>query len=123
MSDFGSGVYLHPVDGSAQYDWDFDVDETGDIRTTSDLDELMKDVAFSTARAIQQEIGGPIRPVTLNRIDAIVTAVLEAEPRIDEVIRVEIEENARDPDRVDIQGLVNTDNGTQELVFSSEVNT
>lgn len=121
MTEFGSGIHLDSTPGESSYDWDFVVDETGDLKTSSGLDELLKDVAFITARRIQTQIGEPTSPTTLNRIDAIVKETLREEPRVDRIMRVEVTQS-NNKNQVNISANVVASGEQQELVFSENIN-
>ena len=116
MSDnFGGGIYLTDNSDLAPT-WDLDVDESGDIRTVTGIDELNKDVAYATAVEIQDTaIGERLEPVVLRRIKAIVRSVFQDEERIDNILIV----NAREAgmDTVEVVAEVRANDETIELVF------
>jgi len=81
MSNFGSGIFLNE-------DWDFEVDATGDLKSTSGLDELQKDVSFNLSRNI--EIGKRLDSSTQKSIQVTVRDVLVNESRIDSIRELEV---------------------------------
>jgi hypothetical protein len=120
MTDFGRGLYLVPADvaeSNNKYDWDIDVDETGDLRSTDTGDEeLQKDIAFSSATFLRRSIGGPLDPQTFNEITVILRRTFNRDQRIDDIQNLSVSEGDG-INEVRINATVIVDNSEQELVF------
>lgn len=109
MTDFGAGIFLDS-------DLDFEVDESGDIRTTSGASELEKDLAFFVISVLNDRRGQRIDNRTLREIELITEDVLDRDPRVDSVSNVE----ARDVsgrNTIELIAKVIADTGEQELVI------
>lgn len=113
MTELGSSPYLTS-------DFDFEVDETGKIRTTSGLPELQKDVSYFLTANLEDELGRRLDNSSLKRAEVVARDVLNADPRIETVIGVTARDTERQEDRIEVISEVNVDTGPQELVF--EVN-
>jgi hypothetical protein len=114
MPDFGSGIYLTRQNDLGPV-WDLQVDSSGDIRMADGEDELLKDVAYSTAVRIQPELGQRFEPVVLNRIRARVKDALQDDDRIDVVLVVDATQT--DSDTLSVDAVANADDEEVELVF------
>jgi hypothetical protein len=108
MTDFGAGPKL-------TQDWDFEIDETGDIRSVSGLDELGKDLAFASSILLEVKRGLPQSPETNKKIESQARSIALADVRIDRVEYVEV--TTADNNTAEIVMVVVTDNEQQELVF------
>lgn len=118
---YGAGVYLSGGTGLDDRDvWDLDVDESGDVRTVDGVDELRKDVAFRSARRIQEDgiIGTPLTPTTRNRLRSLIRETINNEPRLSRIVsmdcRCEIASNSNAL-KVDVQ--VTTNEEELDLIF------
>lgn len=117
MTDhFGSGIHLNES-SSDGLSWDLDVDESGDIRTTSGLDELKKDLSFSLASRLEGILGNPLTPTTMNRIQAIVDDGISQDDRISRVIALDVQRVEGRPNTVQVQSQLNTTEGVVDLIF------
>lgn len=111
MTEYGGGIFLTK-------DWDFEVNNTGDIRTISGLDELEKDVAFQLASNLDQFIGSRITNEQANDIAIETQQQLSADPRIAAVLDLTVQFPDGDPDTVEVIATVrDTEGDEQELVF------
>lgn len=119
MTDFGSGLHLNSTEDTG-YVWDLDVDETGDIRTVSGMDELQKDLAFTAAIELEEYRGEPTNPTVLNRIHGVVIDILEQEVRIDNIVNVDVVETDIS-NRIKISALVESNNEDIELVITEDL--
>lgn len=109
MTDFGAGVFL-------TQDLDFEVTNTGDIRTTRGTSELEKDMAIQSIVGLTEFGGRKQTPQTRARLRARVTDILIADPRINDVVSVDVRFK-HSTDTVILTTGVRTDSGEQELVF------
>lgn len=117
---FGDGLYLvDSADEEGEYQWDLDVDESGDIRGSSGLDELQKDVAFRAAQALEEVIGAQLTPTTMNRVRAVVQDVLQTEERIQRVVRMDVSRVRGQSNTVRVRADVNTEFEVVSLVFTA----
>ena len=115
---FGNGIYLeNDIEESGAYQWDLDIDESGDIRGARGIDELQKDVAFKSAQALEGLLGNQLTPTTINRIRATVQDVLEQEDRISRVVRLDVSPIDGSRNSVKVRSEVNTESGVIALVF------
>lgn len=91
---YGGGIFLQDKDTirAGDYLWDFDVDESGDIRTIEGEAEFRKDISFNVRITLESFLGQPIRPVVENRIEAIVLDILRDDPRITAIRQVRVVE-------------------------------
>lgn len=110
MPDFGSGIFL-------TQDFDFEVTNTGDIRTESGVDELEKDIALQMIKEKDDLIGLPQYPNTSARISSQTREILNADPRVSQVVSVNVK-FITSLNEAEITSSVTTDNGEQELVFN-----
>jgi hypothetical protein len=109
MTDFGAGPYLTK-------DLDFEITTTGDIRTTSGVAELEKDIALQSLINLRNEIGVRDTPQNRARFRSQVRDILLADPRINRVTSVSVTFSRRN-EAAEIIADVITDNTEQELVF------
>ena len=108
MSNFGSGIFLNE-------DWDFEVDVTGDLKSTSGPDELQKDVSFNVARNV--EIGKRLDSSTQKKIQVTVRDVLVNEYRIESIRELDVR-RVDSSNKFEIIAEVDTiTDETPELVF------
>jgi len=114
---FGSGIHIHGNARGGQYEWDFDISESGDIRTVSGLDELQKDIAFRAAVNLEDTIGGPLTPTKMNRIRSIIRSTIEEEDRVRRIIQLDVSRVDGRPNTVQVNSTLNTVEGTAELIF------
>lgn len=118
MTDFGSGIYLTNNDDLGP-DWDMQVDETGDIRSSFRINELKKDVAYASAVALTGEIGQRRTPAVLNRIRSRARDVFRDEERIDSITTIDAQ--FVDNGTVEIVAIVRANLEEIELVFEVPV--
>jgi hypothetical protein len=109
MTDFGAGPYL-------TQDLDWEVTNTGDIRTTQGTQELQKDIALFAIAALQPILGQPESTETRGRMTAIVNDILNADPRVDKVVNVNVR-FIGSRNEAEVVADVITDNSEQQLVF------
>jgi hypothetical protein len=76
--DLGSGAALDK-------NFDFSVDETGDIEASYGFDELEKDLAFKMAINLQQFLGQTPTGGTIAKVSNIARRVAQNDPRINAV--------------------------------------
>jgi len=118
---YGSGPCLDD-------NFDFDVDESGDVRASTGFDELVKDVVFNVARALQYGdgittpetvgdggiIGSRLTGGALNDVELAASKVINDDPRVDAVLRIEATEASDRNDQieldVDVRALSDTTN-------------
>ena len=89
MTEYGSGPTLDE-------DFDFTVDETGDIKCTNQVGfetaELEKDLAFTIARRIDLEIGSRTTPAQQAAVKSLVRNIILRDSRIARILDVDIEQ-------------------------------
>jgi len=89
MTEYGSGPTLDE-------DFDFTVDETGDIQCTNQVGfetaELEKDLAFTIARRIDLEVGSRTTPAQQASIKSLVRNIILRDSRIARILDVNIEQ-------------------------------
>lgn len=107
--ELGGGIYLDP-------DFDFEVDSTGDLRTSTDLDELGKDISFNVATELQGELGRRVDTTTQKRINLIVQNELIEDPRIGSINDVTVRQLLPN-DGYEVVANCNTVGRTVELIF------
>lgn len=112
MTEFGAGPYL-------TQDLDWEVDSTGDVRTIDGVEELEKDMALFSIAALQSILGRPESAETRGQMQSTVNDILSADPRVDDVISVDVRFIGRRNEAEIITEVV-TDSGEQELVFEVE---
>lgn len=110
MAEYGSGPFLSKG-------FDFEIDQSGDIRTTSGITELEKDLAFITSIFLQDIVGDPKYPETKTRTKRIIRDVVSQEPRVGTIDSVEVTYLNTDRDEVDLDVRVVTTDAEQDLVF------
>lgn len=119
MTDnLGDGIYL-TSNSDINPSWDLEVDASGDIRTTSGIDELSKDTAYQSAINIEPEIGSRITPTVQNRLQSRVRDAFDAESRITSVISLNVREIGNDA--VEITARVQANDEEVELVFEESI--
>lgn len=84
MSSEGSGLSL-------DQDFDLVVSEIGDLDKEDGIDELQKDLAMQVAFTLRNVIGQPDSPELSSQIKSLSRRAVEADIRIDEVLRNSIE--------------------------------
>jgi len=110
MAELGSGIAL-------DQNFDFDVDETGDLRVAEGADELSKDISFALVSALEGLIGAPKTPEIKRKIRDRSRRVALADDRVQAASAdsISVSETSRDTFRVSMS--VVTIAGTEELVF------
>jgi len=84
MSELGEGLSL---DG----DFDLQLNAVGDLDKSDGFDELEKDLAMQTAYTLRNVVGQPDSPELSAEIKSLTRRVIEADDRVDEVLRNSIE--------------------------------
>ncbi len=84
---------------SLNEEWDLVLTDDGDVQTTfeepSESEELEKDLAFFTAIALDKQRGQPINAVTEAALEGVVRDVVTSDPRVSQVISLQINEIPR----------------------------
>lgn len=114
MSDLGGGIAL-------QEEWDFEIDNTGDLRANTGIAELQKDVAFSVASALGDGLGSPVSQDTRERIDLTVQSRLLDEDRVTAVRSTTIRQTNQSQSGYEVVASVDTAEGPFDLVFEVEL--
>lgn len=116
---FGGGIFLNEQEegGVTAYPFDFEVDETGDIRTVEGERELQKDISFNMSRTLNNFLGDRITPERENVIKGATSDVLENEQRIDEVRGISLRNGNRNTIAIRVQIIASG----QEFDFVIEV--
>lgn len=110
---YGSGIKLDE-------DWDLIVDDTGDIASSSDFNELEKDIAYALANRLENEGGLLTNPTGRAQVKSTTLEILRREPRIARVIDVVVENSEDESNRVIVTAdiiAVAEDNVPEELVI------
>jgi len=117
MAEFGKGLSLDK-------NFDLQLSSVGDIDSEEGIDELQKDLAVQVAFTLRNIIGQPDSPELASEIRSRSRKVIEADERVNEVIRGSIRiqrfERGRNEVRYSISVEVSTESGTEELVFEIE---
>lgn len=108
MVEAGGGIYL-------TRDWDFEIGETGAIRTVTGIDELEKDLAFSSAIALDDVLGEPLTPSTKTTIRSTIQGIMNTDPRISQVRSLQV--SYPNQEEVQIRVEAQTTDADQPLVF------
>lgn len=106
---FGSGIKL-------TRNWDLEIDNTGDIMTTSGVDEFEKDVAFISTDTLHDYVGKPVGILTEKEIEQALIRALRDDERIDTIIELNVY-RLSDPDQIEVDGRIESDHQTYDLVF------
>lgn len=110
--EFGSGIFLDDQ-------FDLSIDSTGDIQSTTGVDELQKDLAFQMVISMQQFRGSPPSGNLKAKISNTASQVVLGDSRINSVVRdsftIEFSDNR---ESIDIRFDVRTETGQQTLVFN-----
>jgi len=96
--------------------WDFDVDETGDIAKVTGTSELEKDLAFRSEVVLQDFLGRPIDSTLAQKIRGTLRSAFTEDERIESVTSIEFERTGTDELTITVE-LVAEDNESYELVF------
>jgi len=117
MAEFGKGLSLDE-------NFDLQLSSVGDIDSAEGIDELQKDLAVQVAFTLRNIIGQPDSPELASEIRSRSRKVIEADERVNEVIRGSISiqrfDRRRSDVRYSISVNVSTKDGIQELVFEVE---
>lgn len=111
---FGGGIYL-TNNADDPPNWDFQVDESGDIRTVRGQDELHKDVAYGTAIRVGFLIGERATPETRNKIKQRVRTTLNQESRVDSITSISVRD--ADTDKIEVVVIARANEDEVEFVF------
>lgn len=82
---YGSGPSLDE-------NFDFIVGPSGDLKNADGINEVEKDLAFATSVQLQEFIGRPLTPTVRQKVKNAAEEVFEAEPRIDSLVGISIQE-------------------------------
>ena len=115
--EFGSGIHIHGDARGDEYEWDFDISESGDLRTVSQIDELQKDLSFNTAINLQETLGGPLTPTKMNRIRSKVRQTMEDDDRISRIVSLDVSRVDGRANTVQVNTTLSTVEGLVELIF------
>lgn len=113
MASLGAGIYLNE-------DWDFAVDVSGDLRTTTEIKELQKDVALNVAESLQDDLGKPITNQTAKEIRISTKNVLLSDPRLGTIRNIEVN-RVRQTNEFEVVASADTIDGPFDLVFEVEL--
>lgn len=83
---YGSGIKLDE-------DWDFVVDDSGDIASTSEFSELEKDIAYALANRLDNDLGVPITPTGFAQLKSATLQILQRDQRIERIADITVEES------------------------------
>jgi hypothetical protein len=104
---------------SLDVDFDFVVDTTGDIESSSNVEELGKDLSIRMALNLEQYIGQPPTNLLKQKVATTATKVALADTRVRGVDRDSTKVSFDDTlDEITVQMKVFTEDGEQELVFN-----
>lgn len=92
-------------------------DDEGDLGTVSGLDDVQQSVAISTGHVIRPLIGEPITDEQFADVESEVADVLERDPQIESVDRVEVTTVNRSSGTVELEVFTGINNS-----FTLEVN-
>lgn len=116
-NNFGSGIKLTET-------WDLEIDNTGDIASSSGTEELQKDIAVVMATVMNRQIGTRIPamdgPNSKKAIEMLAENTLLSDARIEEVTNVEVTMSPHQ-DMIALDCDVIADNGERELVFEVDL--
>lgn len=115
--EFGSGIHIHGNARGDEYEWDFDINESGDLRTVSGADELQKDLSFRSAINLDDVFGGPITPTKMNRVRSKIRQTMEDEPRISRIVSLDVSRVDGRPNTIQVNTTLTTVEGVVDLVF------
>jgi hypothetical protein len=107
----GAGIYL-------DRDLDFEIDQTGDLRSESGSAELQKDLAFQLQIILSEYIGLPMRPGTVSDIKSDTIRTLISDDRVDSVDRSSFVLEQVGDRSLFVQVVVFAGGEQQELVFN-----
>lgn len=95
MVEFGSSPSLDE-------DFDLVIDDTGDIQCTIQerppSEELGKDLGFLIASSLDKRTGSPVIPVKNAALKGAIRDVVIADPRVDQILTLELEQAPRTDD-------------------------
>lgn len=110
MVEAGGGIYL-------TQNFDFEVNEAGDIRTTRGVSELEKDLAFKSADNLQEILGEHLTPKTRGKIKQVIKRVASDDPRVGQPTSITVTYPEERSDRAKLTIVMETLDGEQPLVF------
>lgn len=104
---------------SLDEDLDFEIDETGDIRSSSGMEELQKDLSFQMMIALSQFIGENPTPELNVEVRRKVYRVAVSDERISSVDRkkINVEWYNHSQELTVSVPVTTTENATYEMVF------
>jgi len=110
---FGSGLGL-------KRDFDFAISETGSLDTVEGSTQLEKKLAYATAKRVIPEIGKIQGPSALEDVRLRVRRIALEDPRVDEVLEFNVQQNQTDSDQVDVELKVRSPSDeVHDLSFSA----
>jgi hypothetical protein len=92
MSEYGSGPFLDE-------NFDLTVDSVGDVKISNDGDELEKDLGFQLTFSLRRFLGASPTQNAEAKAKSTAIDVVEADPRVDRVVKREIEAELSDDTR------------------------
>ena len=104
---YGSGPSLDK-------NFDFIVGPSGDLKNADGISEVEKDLAFATSVQLQEFIGKPLTPTVRQKVKNAAEDVFDAEPRIDSVVGISIQETDYG---FDLTSQVVTDGSQKSFIF------
>lgn len=109
--EFGSGIFLDEQ-------LDFSVGNTGDLKHTSGLEELQKDLAFKMILNLEQFLGQPPSGNLKAKVADVASRVAIADTRVNSVVEDSIEVDFNETrDELTVKLAVRTGEGEQNLIF------
>ncbi len=109
--NLGSGVFLDER-------FDFSVDPTGDLKSTSGLNELQKDLAFQMVINLEQFIGQPPTGNLQEKVAGTAKRVAEADSRVRYVLEGDTEVIfSDDREEITLKMTAQTRDEQQNLIF------
>jgi len=109
--ELGSGVFLDEQ-------FDFSVGPTGDLKNTSGLNELQKDLAFQMVINLSRYLGQPPSGNLPEKIAATAERVAEVDSRVKFVISEDTQVSfSEDREEITLKMTAQTRDGQQNLIF------
>lgn len=111
MTEYGGGIYLTS-------NFDFEVDNSGDIRGEFGVSELEKDIAFNIVQEMQNIPGRRKTQKTVAIVRNRTVQQLRADPRVNSILgEVDVFYPDQIGDVIEVAARVDTVDGEQQLVF------
>jgi hypothetical protein len=106
----GSGLYLDQT-------LDFDINTTGDLRSSSGSAELEKDLSFQLLIILDGVKGQPLTPALRADVKDLTTNTLLSDSRVQSVDQGSMQVSKPNPEAIRINAVVTALGTEQELVF------